>query len=121
MLAVMRAYYGTETVMQAKVSLIAFLAVGVVLATPSALARGSSSGTFVRASSGASASTHFAVQSRSPVLLKDHRRVIVDHRHLAAHPAHRHRHIVFVARPILITSPAFVTPVFVVVRPVCCG
>lgn len=119
--------------------LVAWLALGL-LSAPSAVARGShgSHGGFAR-SHATFARPHAVVHGRvahgrvahgRPVFAGNpfvgNRRVIVVPRRRFAPgiPPRRPfiaRHRVLVERSILLTTPAFVSPVFVVIRPVCCG
>jgi hypothetical protein len=111
--------------MKIGVSVIAVLAVEFLFAAPGASARGSSGVAF--------ASPRSAVQSR-PVFVQGHRtvvvpsqrRAVVARRLVVALPLQPRRpfparHRIFVENPILLTSPAFATPLVVIVRPVCCG
>jgi hypothetical protein len=111
--------------MKIGISLTAWLAIGLLSAAPSAVARGTGGG-FATPHTSAFASPHTMAHSR-PAFAGSQR---VVHRRVAPHPIPPRRPFIArhrtMERLILIPTPAFTTPVFttpmlIVVDPVCCG
>jgi hypothetical protein len=104
-----------------KIGLAIIILLVALLFAPSVDARGSGGG--FTGSHAAFASPHAATHSR-PVFLGS-QRVIVAHQRFARPPMPPRplivRHRVVVAPAILLTTPAFAAPVFIIIRPVCCG